>query len=166
MGVLVGLMIISPKVDQNVEQSEQQLPLTVGSPMKDFTLHNVSGQPITISHMKGKPLVVNFWATWCAPCREEMPLLEQAAFDHKNELNIIGVNFGEKQDLVQSFVNENKITFHVVLDETGSVADEYFVRNYPMTFFFDKNGILQAQHIGQLNQEILDRYLALIGTTR
>ncbi len=72
----------------------------------------------------------------------------------------------QENDLVQSFINDNNITFPIVLDETGEVAEKYFVRNYPMTFFFDKNGILQAQHMGQLTQEILDRYLVLIGTTR
>lgn len=158
----MGILVLANGSFNN-QDSAQRLPPTVGSAVKDFVLDDLSGNEVKISRLKGKPLVLNFWATWCPPCKEEMPLLEHYSKLYANEITIIGVDYAEDQQTVQQFVEEQTITFPVLLDQAGIVSEMYFVRNYPMTFFIDADGILRAQHLGQLTDEVMKRYLDLIG---
>ncbi|MBE0698936.1 MAG: TlpA family protein disulfide reductase [Anaerolineaceae bacterium] len=164
IGVLLGVLIVFGG-SSNHQGAGQRIPPTIGSAVKDFTLEKLDGEPLKISGVRGKPLILNFWATWCPPCKEEMPLLAQYADAYSDQLVVIGVNYAEEKDLVERFVNEQNITFPILLDKSGTVADIYFVRNYPMTFFIDKDGVLRAQHLGQLTNDVMIRYLELIGIT-
>jgi cytochrome c biogenesis protein CcmG, thiol:disulfide interchange protein DsbE len=165
IGVLLGFSILFNGSNSNTA-STQHLPPTVGSPVKDFTLDNLQGEAVKIGGKKGQPLVLNFWATWCPPCKEEMPLLEIYAKTYSGQVTIIGVDYGEEKNVVQQFVEEKQITFPILLDQSGIVSDMFFVRNYPMTFFIDKDGVLRAQHLGQLTQDVMVRYMELIGITQ
>lgn len=142
--------------------AQQPLPPAIGSLVSDFELPALSGPAQRLSELKGRPVVINFWATWCGPCKEEMPLLNRLAREYPENLVVLGVNYAESVDVVEEFVAEEGITFPILLDEAGQVADLYFVRNYPATFFIDAGGVLRAQHIGLLSENLLARYLELI----
>jgi thiol-disulfide isomerase/thioredoxin len=163
-GVIIGAVLFVLPGSQNT--AGQQLPPTVGSPAKDFVLEDLTGDEVRLSSLKGKPVVLNFWATWCPPCKEEMPLLEEYSDTYSEQVVVIGVNTAEDHDLVQHFITEKGVTFPIALDKAGIVSDMYFVRNYPTTFFLDKDGVLRAQHAGQLDAGLLDRYFGLIGVTQ
>lgn len=161
-GMLLGAVIILSSPGQ-ARTGSRQIPPTVGSPVEDFELQALNGGFIRLSELQNKPVVINFWATWCAPCREEMPLLGRFADEYSGEVVVLGVNYAETEKVVQKFLEENQVDFPILLDEIGLVNDLYYVRNYPTTFFIDAEGVLRAQHIGMLTEDVLARYLALIG---
>lgn len=132
-------------------------------PLADFELDSLDGEIIRLSEFRGRPVVVNFWATWCDPCKEEMPLLELVYTGNSNRLVVIGVNAQEDPIVVKPFVENYQLTFPIVLDQNGEMEKRYAVRGYPTTFFIDADGVLKAEYIGQLNDALLMNYLKLIG---
>lgn len=161
-GVLIGALVLVLSANRPA-QSSRRLPPTVGNPVPDFILPLLDGGSQRLSDLKGKPVVVNFWATWCGPCRAEMPLLDRYAAKYDGKLVVIGVNSEEKESVIRPFQKELGIRFPLVLDQTGSVTILYFVHDFPFTFFVDKDGVLRAQHLGQLDENVLVRYLKTIG---
>jgi cytochrome c biogenesis protein CcmG/thiol:disulfide interchange protein DsbE len=125
-----------------------------------FTLPQLDGQPLTLSNFRGKPTIVNFWASWCPPCRHELPAL-QAAYDaHRDEIGFIAVDVKEEPGVVTSFIEELGLSFPVVLDLDGQVSDvSYEVRGLPTTIFVDVNGVVAARHVGPLDEATIDSYL-------
>ena len=121
----------------------------VGELAPDFQLPGLDGKSVSLEYSRGRPVMVNFWATWCPPCRSEMPHL-QAVYDewYIRGLTLLAVNIGERSAAVDEFMQSNNLTFTVLLDITGSVAQEYNVSAIPTTFFIDKDGIIQDKVIG------------------
>ena len=140
-----------------------RVPPSVGLPAPDFTLVDMDGQAFQLSTFRGKPVVVNFWATWCPPCRAEMPLFEKYAQKYATDLVVVGVNELESHETVQSFVAAFGIHFPIVLDARGEAALLYYTQSYPVTFFISADGILRAQHLGELNENLLVSYLGTLG---
>jgi thiol-disulfide isomerase/thioredoxin len=161
---LVGLVVlwISPR-SARTGQTYRSLPPTVGSPVPDFELTRLDGISQQLSKLKGTPVLINFWATWCAPCKEEMPMLERYSKQYAGKLVVLGVDSEEEINLVQPFIQGMEITFPILLDQSGSVSDRYFVKDFPYTFFVDQDGILRGQHLGLLSEDYLVRYLQTIG---
>ncbi len=153
--------------DSNVEivnpfASQAEKPKT-GSPVPTFSLPSTSGNQIGIEQFKGKAVLVNFWATWCAPCLVEMPLLQTVSERHKDELIILAINSEESMDSVKPFLEKNHLTFPILMDEEGKVANMFGIYGYPVSFFVDKQGIIRSLHYGQLNKTLLTQNLLTIG---
>lgn len=129
----------------------------------DFELVNLEGEMVSLSDFRGKAVLVNFWATWCPPCRAEMPLIDEFAERHTQELVVLAVNAGEGESEVRSFVRAHDLDFVFLLDPENSVATLYRVRGFPTSLFIDQQGQLQATHIGELNAELMVNYLEKIG---
>lgn len=121
----------------------------VGKPAPDFQLPNLEEQPISLSDFRGKPVLLNFWATWCGPCVFEMPFI-QGIFEESSDtgLVILAVNIGETPSTVRDFIQAGNFSFPVLLDTSQDVALEYNVRGIPTTFLIDKDGIIQAIKVG------------------
>jgi peroxiredoxin len=134
----------------------------VGHPAPDFTLTGLDGQTFTLSELRGKPVVLNFWATWCPPCRAEMPELQAASERLQGEVAIIGVNQGENAQQVAAFVQPLGFTFPMPLDAKTDVSRAYLVRNLPTTFFIDRDGIVRYSQIGPLTEATLVQRLKTI----
>jgi peroxiredoxin len=132
----------------------------VGAQAPDFTLNDLNGQEVTLSDFRGQPVLINFWATWCPPCRIEKPFLEKAYEKHKGEgFVILGVNMRESEETVRAFVNESGTTFPVLLDGSGFVIRLYKVYAAPTSFFVDKEGIIIDKHMGPLSQKGIEARL-------
>ncbi|MFC1997020.1 peroxiredoxin family protein [Chloroflexota bacterium] len=126
----------------------------------DFKLNTLDGDSITLSDLRGKAVLVNFWATWCPPCRSEMPAMQQVFDDYgPDELVILAVNssYQDQSDDVDTFVFERGLTFPVLLDTTGEISDQYQVNSLPTTFFIDPEGIIKEIVIGGPMSEALLR---------
>ncbi|MFQ5400565.1 MAG: TlpA family protein disulfide reductase [Anaerolineae bacterium] len=153
-----------PKFDIQAKSApvESSGPLAVGDVARDFTLSDLDGNSYTLSELRGRPVIVNFWATWCAPCRVEMPEL-QAAFEQYQDqgLLILALDQAEPPEVVRDFFyDEMGLTFTPLLDEQGSTAELYSVFNFPSSFFINPEGTITAIHRGLMVREQLDGYLA------
>jgi thiol-disulfide isomerase/thioredoxin len=116
----------------------------------------LSGEEVNLSDYLGKIVVLNFWATWCGPCREEMPLFEQAQQQYgSDDLVVLAVNVREGASSVRSFVERFALTYPILLDERGSVARRYRVRSFPTTYFIGRDGTVEGRRVGAYTQRIL-----------
>ena len=121
----------------------------VGEPAPDFQLENLAGQSISISDLQGKPVLLNFWATWCSPCRAEMPYLQQIYEEWSDKgLVLLAIDIGEGPSQIKEFLEANNLSLPVLLDSDKSVAQKYNIWGIPTTFFIDKDGIIQVKIIG------------------
>jgi cytochrome c biogenesis protein CcmG/thiol:disulfide interchange protein DsbE len=116
---------------------------------------------MALEELRGSPIALNFWAIWCDPCRLEMPELQSAATRYADQgLVVLGVNAAEPPNQVQAFMDELKLTFPTVIDETGRIAIQYGVYAFPTTIWIDAQGVIRARHIGPLSRQDIDRYVA------
>ena len=128
----------------------------------DFTLPLLDGTTLTLSDLKGKVVFLNFWATWCPPCRMEMPSMERLYQALKDKgLVMIAVNGGEAAEQASGFMRENALTFPVVLDRTGSVSGQYSVQAIPTTYILDRRGLIVARKTGAMEWDSLEVFIAL-----
>jgi peroxiredoxin len=134
-----------------------------GAAAPDFTLQSLGGEMVRLSDFKGHPILINFWATWCGPCRLEMPAISARYEQYMPELIVLAVDFAENENQVAAFTDELGLAFDPLLDPPGAVSDLYLVRHYPTSFFVDKEGVIQAVHIGFMTEDKLDELLGLIG---
>jgi thiol-disulfide isomerase/thioredoxin len=126
----------------------------------DFTLTSPAGDEVVLSKLKGKPIVLNFWATWCPPCRAETPALVAAHKQWGDEITIVGVDVLESPQLVTPFMSEYGIKYPIALDSAGEVAAAYRVISYPTTYFIDSSGTIVQIANGPVNEAFLQTQLA------
>jgi len=139
---------------------EEERSVELGSYAPDFTLVSLDGESVTLSELRGSTVVLNFWASWCAPCRYEMPLL-QATYEAygADGLVVLAVNMGEERRRVEGFVEDMVATFPVFGDEETRVGSLYRVRGAPTTYFIDRDGVVRQRYVGQLTAGILGSIL-------
>ncbi len=150
------------KIDRLKAAGEGAAP-QIGSLAPDFTLKDLKGKEIKLSALRGRPVMVNFWATWCPPCRAEIPTLVQMYADtHKSgdPYEIIGVATQSDLSTVQAFAGELGINFSVVTDADNRVTNDlYHVLPIPTSFFIDKSGTIQDIHVGPVERTKLEQWL-------
>lgn len=122
----------------------------LGQPAPDFTLPDLAGKRIRLADYRGKKgVLINFWATWCVPCREEMPTLERLWRERRESLEILGVSLdAASKARVRAFVRELGLTFPILLDPEHVAGKLYRVRALPMSFVVDREGIVRYREIG------------------
>ena len=140
-----------------------RVPSAVGAPLSsspspregflapDFTLDTLDGKKVTLSELRGKIVIINLWATWCPPCRAEMPALENAYEQYKDsEVIILGLNVTnqDSEKDIPPFVKEFGLTFPILLDRDGSVSALYQLKALPTTYFVNREGIIRTVVIG------------------
>lgn len=116
-----------------------------------FQLKTIDGKNLSLSDLRGTPVILNFWASWCPPCRAEMPAFQQVFEDYSgNDLIIVAINstFQDSLNDVFGFVNVNSLTFPILLDTTGEVSNSYNLHSLPTTFFINSQGLIQKIIIG------------------
>lgn len=135
----------------------------VGSVAPDFTVNNLDGIEQALSDYRSKGVVLNFWATYCPPCEKEMPLLEKTYQAYKDGgIEVVAVDVAEPTPIVNHFVTQKKLTFPILLDREGLVAENYQVQNLPITFFINSNGEIVEKVSGELTEEKLKQGIELI----
>jgi peroxiredoxin len=135
----------------------------VGEPAPDFTLLTPEGGSISLSELRGQAVVINFWATWCPPCRLEMPMLEAAYQKYQAQgLTVLAVDQQEAPAAVRAYFQELGLSFPVVIDETGEVSSLYRVLALPTSYFVDREGVVRAMHRGLLTEQQLEGYIAQV----
>lgn len=152
----------------------------VGAPAPDFSLVDGDGALVRLSELRGTPVVMNVWATWCGPCRREMPILQRAGDELGGLVQFLLVNEGERRAAVQDYLRDAEITLPVALDPTRAQASRlaeaghevdgsdavirrYRVFGLPSTFLIDGEGTLRATHVGPVDASSLASLLAEVG---
>jgi peroxiredoxin/tetratricopeptide (TPR) repeat protein len=133
----------------------------VGAPAPDFHLTTVDGKPVSLADYRGKTVVINDWATWCPPCREETPDLIAAAkkFGRTGDVVFLGVDSTEAAPIVRAFIAAKSMPYPTAIDDQ-SFAKAYDVRAYPSTFVISPDGVLRARYIGNISARVLAGYIA------
>lgn len=149
---------IKQTISQQPEEDSQTEPQQETIPAPDFTVYDAEGNPVRLSDYTGKPIVLNFWASWCGPCRMEMPHFEQAYQNMSEDIQFLMVNMTtgrETQKSAQDFLDETGYTFPVLFDLDMDAAYTYGVYSLPMTVFIDENGNVQDLAIGAIDEATL-----------
>jgi peroxiredoxin len=130
----------------------------IGFQAPDFSLSTVDGQSLSLSELRGKNVLLNYWVTWCIPCLEEMPVLEKLHREYQDQnlviLSVNGINQDEL-DKVAATMGENSVTFPVVLDQSAAVYDLYRVQFMPTSFFIDDQGVIRYIQLGSSTEDVL-----------
>lgn len=142
------------------EQDQTAAPgLSQGAVAPDFTLTDQNGDTVQLSDYRGKKVILNFWATWCPPCRAEMPHMQQ--FHENNaggDVEILAVNLTAQDngdEAIRSFIEEFGLTFSIPMDETGSTAQTYQIRTVPTTFILNTKGEISQKIVGPMDEQIM-----------
>lgn len=161
--------IDAASLGQEVED-ERVIGLKKGDTPPDFTLTTLDGEEITLSELRGKKVVLNFWATWCPPCKAEMPHMQNYYEQYAKEENveILAVNLtsaerdisqAAKVDTVKTFKNAYELTFPILLDTENATGLDYQVITIPTTYFIDVEGYIRHRIEGPMNMDMLESYV-------
>lgn len=139
--------------------------IEIGKSAPDFELTKLDGTNVKLSDLKGKKVILNFWATWCGPCQQEMPDMEAFYKEHKENVEILAVNYtpsekGGEEEKVSNFIKEKGITFPVLLDKNIDVTTAYKVITIPTSYFIDTKGVIQDKFIGPMTQKEMEKRVA------
>ena len=135
-------------------------PNVIKTKAPDFKLKDLNGKELSLSDLKGKKVFLNFWATWCPPCKEEMPEIQKLYNETKDsDLVIIAVEIGEPQSEVKSFIDNNKYSFKVLLDSDQSVATKYSITAIPTSYFIDEEGNIISKSSGGMSIDGMKSYI-------
>lgn len=139
--------------------STQSQSLDRGAPAPNFTLTDQNGETVQLSDYRGKKVILNFWATWCPPCRAEMPHMQEFHEDQdNNDVEIVAVNLTAQDngaEAIQSFIDEFGLTFTMPMDELGNVANTYQIRTVPTTYILNTKGEIAQKIVGPMDAQIM-----------
>ena len=138
--------------------------LTKGDLAPDFTLTTLDGKKVQLSELKGKKVIVNFWATWCPPCKAEMPHMQNFYEDFSDEENIeilaVNMTSEDKEESVQNFVQDYELTFPIPLDTEGVVGETYQVLRIPTSYMIDTKGRIQNKIEGPMDENMIKDFVS------
>lgn len=158
LGLLAAMVFYA--VYQGAKEGEVTAFTTQGEPAPDFAGETLTEEKLVLSNeLEGKTLI-NFWGTWCEPCKREMPALETAHTQYKEKgFKVISINVGQSNFVTGQFVDQYNLTFPVMIDTDGSIKEAYRVHNLPASFLLDENGVIEQVHEGELTAEMLEGWV-------
>lgn len=165
IGVVFFLILrdASASASDSSLQDFSAIPLEVNYPAPELPLQDLAGKPVSLADYRGSVVMVNLWATWCPPCKEEMPTLETFYKAHKNDgFVLIAINQEETRDVVTPFVKEFGLTFPVWLDEKYLAERMFKTENLPSSYVIDRKGIVRLMWIGAISKTKLEQYVTSV----
>lgn len=131
-----------------------------------FTIQTLTGETVSLEDFRGKRILLNFWATWCPPCKEEMPDMQTLYNEFKDQdfvVLAVNVTITEKSsEAVTKFVEDYDLNFPILMDEKGEVAHQYEILSYPTSFFIDSDGIIRKKIVGGLSKKVMQSEMSLL----
>lgn len=126
----------------------------------NFTLELTNGKKFNLSDYKGKPVLINFFASWCLPCREEMPVLEKVVQEYEPKgVVFLGIAVDDTEEKMKDFIAKYGVTFPVGLDKTAAIQKSFGLYGIPTTYFIDRQGVINYSHSGSVTEELLQHEL-------
>lgn len=139
-----------------VIEEERKTGILPGEYASDFTLENLSGKNVSLSDFQGKYVLLNFWAIWCPPCREEMPDFNRFYLENQDEFTVVGVEIGSRKADVEDYIQENSYSYPILLDPKKEIGTMYRVTAIPTTYILNKEGKILHFFRGMLTYEALN----------
>jgi thiol-disulfide isomerase/thioredoxin len=171
IGFSIGAIFFSP--NQNITPSREtpltgddvtiSLPTQEIIPLMDIQLNLVDGSNFDFSEHVGVPMLVNIWASWCNPCVEEIPLLEDVSRIYNDQLIVVGINSGELRSTVSNFIEEYEITYPIGMDTDYAITSGLGINVLPTTYLVDRNGNIIEVYFGPLDRDTINDYLVELG---
>jgi thiol-disulfide isomerase/thioredoxin len=164
--IIIGIMLMLLLNEKSALASSTDLsavPVEVDYGSPELNLHDLAGAPVSLSIFQGQIVLVNLWATWCPPCREEMPALQAFYEEYKSDgFVLIGINQEETRDVVEPFVKEFGLSFPVWLDEGYLAQREFNTVSLPSSYVIDRKGRVRLMWIGGISRQNLEKYLPAV----
>lgn len=135
----------------------------IGQPAPDFALRDLDGAVVKLSDLRGKVVWINFWATWCRPCKKELPDIQALSDEYPDDLAVLAINWQESAEDARAYFEDNGLTIRVLLDRNGGVFNQYRLQGLPDSFFIDRAGNLAALQFGFLTERKMRERLAQAG---
>ncbi|MGG0413917.1 redoxin domain-containing protein [Peribacillus simplex] len=159
--LLITVAIVQAMDNESKKNDEKDAlgGLKIGAKAPNFSLKTLDGKQVELSDYKGKKVMLNFWATWCPPCKKEMPDMEKYTQQAGDDVVVLAVNIDPEND-VQSFVDDNGITFTIPLDSQSAknpVNERYKILSIPTTYFIDKEGVIRNKVISAMQLKDMER---------
>lgn len=155
-GVSIVALILSFLLFQEEENNESVVGTKLGQYAPDFETEYLNGTKFHLYELRGKPVILNFWASWCPPCVREMPTLDGFYLEHKDEILVIGINLGEKDQTIERFLKRVDVSFPIVKDKDHSIEKSYNLIIRPTTYFINEKGIIVDKRLGELKKEEIE----------
>ncbi len=153
---LVGILVVS--LGRNVSRFDSPL---IGQPAPPFRLAPIGGgAPVSLDELRGRPVVLNFWATWCVPCMDEHPVLQEGAKRYSGRVRFLGALYADQEAGAVTFLREHGSAYPTLVDEGGRAAIAYGVYGVPETFFISADGTITDKYVGPLSPHTLDALIA------
>lgn len=173
LGIVAAVIVIAGQPGGNSSVTSTPAPVVlatvanvVDAPVIDFTLPTLDGGTVRLSDLNGRIVFLNFWATWCEPCKRELPAMMefQAANAGATDPVILAVNYGDSSDQINTFLRDNGISgLQIALDSHTQVADQYGVYQLPVTFVIDQQGIVRYPKYGEMTLDDMNSYVQALG---
>ena len=144
--VLILIVLVLAKCGRS--PSEMGSGVREGQAAPPFKLRDLTGREVSLDQYRGKVVMLDFWATWCGPCRMTMPLLENLQKEYPNRFTLLAINLQEPASEVRDYILKQNFRSEVLLDEEGTVGETYGTESIPMQVVIDKNGIVRHIHVG------------------
>ena len=172
VGLFIGVMLVGflffrgKKESIDPDNINELTSLNVSyavSPVYALDLISLDGKTVNLADYLGKPLVINFWASWCPPCKDELSLLQTTYSENRADVEFIGINMAESESAARDVVDGFGLSYLILMDGESKAAETLFIQALPTTLFFDAEGQLLSRHIGLLDKSLLENYLVKIG---
>ena len=161
-GLILALVVAGVLLTQKNTKNEfsSKSSLEAKEPVPNFTLSTIDGKDFHFSDYKGKPILINFFASWCLPCREEMPVLEKIVREYGPKgVVFLGIAVDDTEEKMKDFIAKYGVTFPVGLDKTAAIQKSFGIYGIPTTYFIDKQGVINYFHSGSVTEELLQHEL-------
>jgi peroxiredoxin len=163
MAILIFNLLCTSCVISINQDSNRNADPEPGHRAPDFVLRSLKGSNVRVQNLRGHPILVNFWATWCGPCRSEMPDIQEVHRRYRSEgLVVLAVTSEVSSAEVRDFADKLDIDFPILLDSSGKVAEAYGVQGLPTSFFIDSEGIIQEVYLGSMSRSVIEDNLSTI----
>jgi peroxiredoxin len=149
---------VENQTKSNSSNEERKVGNEIGDIAPDFALKDLNGNTVTLSSLRGKKVILNFWATTCPYCKIEMPALDKFIRAHKDDTVLLAIDLGESEAKVRQYLEGKGYQFTVLLDSDLSTAYDYKIQFIPVSYFIDKNGVIRAISNGAMTYDEIEEY--------
>ncbi|MGN7942708.1 TlpA disulfide reductase family protein [Virgibacillus sp. 6R] len=164
LAISILVFLIGYAIYYAINPNNSKEGVAKGDSAPDFELTTLDGKEMSLSSLKGKKVLLNFWATWCPPCRSEMPDMQKIQNQYDDDVVVAAVNLTNSEpsvDTVKKFINELELTFPVLLDEKGKINSQYEVLSYPTSYILDEEGTIRNKFVGAMSFDQMEKLLEL-----